>query len=174
MNRSQRAASQPPNATARPDRATRPCSHRAIVTEVVFHFNVADKRGHACRLLRKAHLQGARLLVITEPHELDPLDAALWTLAGRDFIPHARLSDPAGIQAHSPILLGGGWPAEVSHPQDRVLVNLSNGFLSGFDRFLRVIEVVSRDQHDRDRARERWKVYRAAGGEPLHHDFAAR
>ena len=144
------------------------------MTEVVFHFNVADKRAHACRLLRKAYLQGARLLAVAEPQELDPLDAALWTLAGRDFIPHARLSDPPEMQAHSPILLVGEWPAVVPHPQERVLVNLSNGFLSGFDRFVRVIEVVSHDKPDRERARERWKVFRAAGIEPTHHDFTAR
>ena len=144
------------------------------MTEVVFHFNVADKRAHACRLLRKAYLQGARLLVVTELPELDPLDAALWTLTGRDFIPHARLSDPAEMQAHSPIVLVGEWPAAVPHPQDKVLVNLSHGFLSDFYPFARVIEVVSRDQPDRDRARERWKVYRAANIEPMHHDFTAR
>lgn len=144
------------------------------VTEVVFHFNVADKRIHACRLLRKAYLQGARLLAVAEPQELDPLDAALWMLAGRDFIPHARLSDPPEMQSHSPILLVGEWPAQAPHPKERVLVNLSSGFLSGFDRFARVIEVVSRDQPDRERARERWKVYRAAGVEPTHHDFTAR
>jgi DNA polymerase-3 subunit chi len=155
------------------DQNPRP-SGRGVVNEVVFHFNVADKRVHACRLLRKAYLQGARLLVVAEPQELDPLDTALWTLTGRDFIPHARLSDAAEVQTHSPILLAGEWPAEAPHLQDRILVNLSDGFLSGFDRFVRVIEVVSRDQPDRERARERWKGYRAAGSEPTHHDFAAR
>lgn len=144
------------------------------VNEVVFHFNAGDKRAHACRLLRKAYLQGARLLVVTDPQELAALDAALWTLAGREFIPHARLGDPPEIQAHSPILLAGEWPAEVPRPQDTVLVNLSQGFMSGFDRFARVIEVVSRDLPDRERARERWKGYRAAGIEPVHHDFATR
>lgn len=144
------------------------------MTEVVFHFNVTDKRIHACRLLRKAYLQGAHLLVVAEPQELDALDTALWTLAGRDFIPHARLSDSAEMQAHSPILLVGQWPTEVTYPKDRVLVNLSQGFLSGFDRFARVIEVVSRDSPDRERARERWKLFRAADIEPVHHDFAAR
>jgi len=163
------SARHPPNVPARPDCVA--C--RLTVTEVVFHFNTADKRAHACRLLRKAYLQGARLLVVAEPQELDPLDAALWTLAGRDFIPHARLNDPAGLQAHSPILLAGEWPAGVPHPQDMVLVNLSHGFLSGFEQFSRVIELVSQDLPDRERARGRWKVYRAAGIEPEHHDFAA-
>lgn len=144
------------------------------MTEVVFHFNAADKRGHAYRLLRKAYLQGARLLVVAEPQELDALDVALWTLAAREFIPHARLDDPFETQAHSPILLVGQWPAEVPRPQETVLVNLSHGFLSGFDRFARVIELVSQDPADRERGRERWKRYRAAGIEPAHHDFAAR
>lgn len=174
MNWCQRTARYPPNASARPDRVASLKIHRVNVTEVVFHFNVAEKRIHACRLLRKAYLQGARLLAVAEPQELDPLDAALWTLAGRDFIPHARLSDPLEVQAHSPIFLVGEWPTEAPHLQDRVLVNLSSGFLSGFERFVRVIEVVSRDQPDREQARERWKVYRAAGIEPTHHDFTDR
>lgn len=174
MNRCQRTARCPPNASARPDRAAFLRIRRVNVTEVVFHFNVAEKRIHACRLLRKAYLQGARLLAVAEPQDLDPLDAALWTLAVRDFIPHARLSDPLEVQAHSPILLMGEWPTEAPQLPDRVLVNLSSAFLSGFDRFVRVIEVVSREQPDRERARERWKVYRAAGIEPSHHDFTDR
>jgi DNA polymerase-3 subunit chi len=144
------------------------------VTEVVFHFNAADKRAHACRLLRKAYLQGARLLVVTEPRELEALDVNLWTLAGRDFIPHARLTDPLEIQDRSPIILVGEWPAQVPRQQDTVLVNLGQEFLTGFDQFARVIEVVSRDLPDRERARERWRSYRAAGIEPARHDFAAR
>lgn len=143
------------------------------MTEVVFHVNAADKRGYACRLLRKAYLQGARVLVVVEPQEVDTLDAALWTLAGRDFIPHARLTDTAELQAHSPILIGHEWPATFARPQEAVLLNLSHGFLSGFEQFARVIEVVSQDVPDRERARDRWKRYRGAGVEPVHHDLVA-
>ena len=39
------------------------------MTEVSFHFNVPDKIGHACRLLRKAVAAGARVVVTGE----DPL-----------------------------------------------------------------------------------------------------
>ena len=34
------------------------------MTEVAFHFNAPDKRSYACRLLRKAYLRGARVLVL--------------------------------------------------------------------------------------------------------------
>ena len=144
------------------------------VKEVVFHFNAADKRAHACRLLRKASLQGARTLVVVDPPELAPLDVALWTLAGRDFIAHARLDADPRLVAHSPIWLVDRWPAAVSTPQDWVLVNMSQAFLSGFEDFARVIELVSQDLPDRERARERWKQYRSMGIEPAHHDFAGR
>jgi DNA polymerase-3 subunit chi len=143
------------------------------VTEVFFHVHAADKRDYACRLLRKAYLQGARVLVLAEPQEVDALDGALWTLGGREFIPHARLTDSAELQAHSPILIGHEWPASIPGPQQVVLVNLSHGFLDGFEQFARVIEVVSQDMPDRERARDRWKRYRSAGFEPVHHDLSA-
>jgi DNA polymerase-3 subunit chi len=144
-----------------------------VVTEVFFHFNAADKRGYACRLLRKAYLQGARVLVLAEQPEVDALDAALWALGGRDFIPHARVTDGAALQAYSPILIGHEWPTSIPRAQEAVLLNLSHGFPAGFEQFARVIEVVSQDTPDRERARERWKHYRSAGAEPVHHDVVA-
>ena len=44
--------------------------------QVDFHSGVTDKVGHACRLLRKAVRQGARVQVCGEPAELDALDQA--------------------------------------------------------------------------------------------------
>jgi DNA polymerase-3 subunit chi len=143
------------------------------MTEVAFHVNAADKRVYACRLLRKAYLQGARVLVLVEAPEVDGLDAALWTLGGRDFIPHARLSDPPHLRAHSPILIGHEWPEAMAQLSSTVLLNLSHGFPAGFERFARVIEVVSQDAPDRERARARWKRYKGAGAEPAHHEVAA-
>ena len=62
----------------------------------------------------------------------------------------------------------------IARAPDTVLLNLSHGFLTGFEQFARVIEVVSQDLPDRERARQRWKRYRSAGVEPVHHDLAAR
>ena len=63
----------------------------AALTEVEFHTGVADPVGFACRLLRKAYRQGARVLVTAPGPRLGELDRALWTFEERDFVPHVRV-----------------------------------------------------------------------------------
>lgn len=138
------------------------------MTEVAFHFNAPDKLGYACRLLRKAYLRGARLLVLVEEAGRPALDAALWTMAPDAFIPHATASDPAYVRSRSPIQLASRLPAD---SDATVLVNLLHDVPSGFDAYARVIEVVTGDDVDRQHARERWKYYKANGIKPQRHDL---
>jgi len=139
------------------------------VTEVAFHFNAPEKTAYAGRLLRKAYLKGARLVVLAEPRTAAALDQLLWTMASVEFVPHCREDAGAGVRAASPILItSGDLPADFAA---EVLVNLSESMPSGFERFQRVIEVVSMDAPDRLRARERWRQYKAAGLEPQRHDL---
>ncbi|MCW5668467.1 MAG: DNA polymerase III subunit chi [Hydrogenophaga sp.] len=138
------------------------------MTEVAFHFNAPDKLGYACRLLRKAYLRGARVLVLVEEGERAALDAALWTMAHGEFIPHSGPMDPAHVKARSPIHLA----SDISAPHGAtVLVNLRTDIPTGYEGFARVIEVVTGDQNDRGHARERWKRYKAQGIEPQRHDL---
>lgn len=140
------------------------------MTEVAFHFNAPDKVGYACRLLRKAHAQGARLLVFAEEGDLAALDNALWTLVAGGFLPHAKAGDPPHVWARSPIQLTGRMAVDSTAS---VLVNLQQDVPDGFDRFARVIEVVTGADDDRRWARERWKFYKSNGIEPLRHDLQA-
>ena len=59
------------------------------MTEVEFHVNVPDRLQYACRLLRKAYRQGARVLVRAPAPRLMRLDRELWTFVEREFLPHA-------------------------------------------------------------------------------------
>lgn len=138
------------------------------MTEVSFHFNAPDKLGYACRLLRKGYLRGARLLVLVEESDGPALDTALWTMAAGAFIPHSTLSDPPHVRSRSPIQLASSLPAQ---SDASVLVNLRSDAPTGFDRYARVIEVVTADDVDRQQARERWKYYKANGIEPQRHDL---
>lgn len=140
------------------------------MAEVAFHFNVDDKLGYACRLLRKASRGGHRCMVVLDGPDVAALDQALWTFVGNEFLPHARVGAPATVVRHSPILLGerinGEWPADV-------LVNLSSGVPDGLDSFERIVEVVSLDPQDRQLARQRWRLYTEQGHALVRHDLAA-
>lgn len=138
------------------------------MTEVAFHFNAPDKLSYACRLLRKAYLRGARVVALVDERDRGALDAALWTAVVGDFIPHSGPSDPPHVQARSPIHVASETSA---HNGATVLVNLRADIPAGYERFARVIEVVTGDENDRSLARERWKHYKAQGIEPQRHDL---
>jgi DNA polymerase-3 subunit chi len=138
------------------------------MTEVAFHFNAPDKLGYACRLLRKAYLRGARVVVLVEEGDRAALDVALWTMVVGEFIPHSGPADPPHVQVRSAIHIA----SEVSARNGAtVLVNLRAGMPAGYEQFARVIEVVTGDENDRWNARERWKSYKAQGIEPQRHDL---
>ena len=138
------------------------------MTEVAFHFNAPDKLSYACRLLRKAYQRGARVVALVEEGDRGALDAALWTTVVGDFIPHSGPNDPPHVQARSPIHVASQVSA---HNGATVLVNLRADMPDGYERFARVIEVVTGDERDRGLARERWKNYKVQGIEPQRHDL---
>lgn len=132
------------------------------MTEVAFHFGAPDKVAYAVRLLRKAVGTGARVLVVAEADVLQRLDAALWASAPTEFLAHYRTDAPGPAVGLSPVLLSEGGPPG-SVPVLDVLVNLGGAMPEAFERFPRVIEVVSLDEVDRQQARQRWKAYAAQG-----------
>ncbi len=139
------------------------------MTEVSFHFNAPDKVGYACRLLRKACASGAKVVVTAPDGLLGELDASLWSFAPLEFVPHARAgAADASVQARSPVLL-----AASSHdaPHQQVLLNLGPDVPGGFERFERLIEVVTPDDADRQLARQRWKHYADRGYAIVRHDL---
>lgn len=141
------------------------------MTEVSFHFNVPDKIGYACRLLRKAYATGNAVGVLAAPEALQALDASLWTFSASDFIPHCAADAPPAMLAASPIVL-----AADSNLLERaqVLLHLGTVVPAGFERFERLIELVGSDAPDREAARTRWRHY-ADRGYTIHtHDAAPR
>lgn len=138
--------------------------------DIAFHLNAPDKLGYTCRLLRKAHARGARVVVFGLVSELTQLDQALWRLEGADFVPHCGDSAPPHVQRASPIFL----TAQVPLRQDfeaSVLVNLDAAVPEGYERFERIIEVVTAFAPEVAQARLRWKAYKTGGQEPYAHDL---
>ena len=147
------------------------------MTEIAFHFNVPDKLGYSCRLLRKAYVSGAQLVVTGEPAVLAALDQLLWTFSATEFVPHYRTTstglatETSGIRtaAASPILLADS-PKGCAH--HGVLVNLGSRIPEEFERFERFIELVTQTDADRQAARLRWKHYADRGYVMKRHDLA--
>ncbi len=140
------------------------------MTEIAFHFNVPDKLLYSCRLLRKAYLSGATVVVTGEPEVLAQLDQLLWSFSATEFVPHCRLTAEAGTLAATPVLLAESLAAL---PHHGVLVNLGHGIPGQFERFERLIEVVTQADDDRLAARSRWKHYADRGYTMKRHDLAA-
>jgi len=139
------------------------------MTSIAFHFNAPDRLAYACRLLRKAASNGAKVVVIGAPETLDQLDTALWSFSPADFVPHCLLADDAMLVAASPVILA---TSTESSPHQEVLLNLGHSVPNGFEKFERVIEIVTLDDEDRQLARNRWKHYVDSGYTMSRHDLA--
>jgi DNA polymerase-3 subunit chi len=108
------------------------------------------------------------VVVIADSAVLLQLDRLLWTFSQLDFIPHARQSDDPKVVAASKVILS----ETTEHaPHQQVLLNLGDTAPAGFEKFERLIEVVSLDETDRQRARARWKHYADLGYTITRHDI---
>ena len=142
---------------------------------VAFHTGVADPVAFACRLLRKAWRQGARVIVTAPPDTLAALDTALWTFDAQEFLPHLRLPGPAGVAARSPVWLAApdtadALPPELRGQAPRIRVNLGGDAPADAAALDRLIEVVGTADAERADARARWRLYEQQWGvKPEHH-----
>jgi len=141
------------------------------LTRIAFHFNVPDKLGYACRLLRKAHAAGERVGVVGPPDVLAALDSQLWSFSALDFVPHCAAGAPPAMLAATPIVLADRC---ARLPDAGVLVHLGDPVPEGFERFERLIELVATDDADRGHARLRWRHYAERGYDIQRHDLAAK
>ncbi len=133
------------------------------MTEVSFHFNVADRTDYTCRLVRKAARSGASVVLAGPAAALTHFDRALWTFDELEFLPHVMLRD--GEAASDRLRATRVWllPDASRAEHHDVLVNLGVDAPAGFESFGKVIEIVTPDQDDRTAARARWKHYASRG-----------
>jgi len=140
---------------------------------VAFHFNVPEKLAYACRVVRKAVGLEQKVWVVTPPDQLQALNELMWSFSKLDFIAHASASAPSEVLKHSPVVLAQS-PQDLPDPHSfDVLLNLDDAVPSHYERFARVIEVVSLDEQDKHSARARWKHYQQAGCAITRHDLSA-
>lgn len=138
------------------------------MTSIDFYFNAADRFQVACRLAGKALAQKKGMLIYApEPESASRIDRMLWTWPAIGFVPHCLVHD--ALAADTPVLIASG----DEHPERcELLLNLSTRQPPHFERFERLLEVVSPDEADRAAARERYRYYRERGYKLANHDLA--
>ncbi len=138
------------------------------MTKIEFRTHIPDKITYTCRWVRKACASAPDCQIVlfsTDRNLLNRLDDALWTFSDSDFLPHAMIGDR---YAHrSSILLTPDDHCTMPHHQ--VLVNLAPEIPACYDRFDRLIELVSTDAADTEAGRKRYVHYRERGY-TLHHE----
>jgi len=142
------------------------------MAQVEFHSGVAAPVQFACRLLRKAYRQGVGVVVTAPAQTLQALDRELWTFEAQEFVPHLRVKPRQPLDAalrRTPIWLCEDAPPS---PCPKVLVNLGAEAPEEGEPFERIIEIVSAEGEDRQRARSRWRAYEARGWAIKHHTAA--
>jgi len=141
------------------------------MTDVVFHYGVADKMDYAIRLLRKAVRSGFRVRVALASTELATFSARLWAVAPTGFVAHCDDQAPASLKRRSPVILGT--TGESDEPEVAVLLSLTNDMPEDPQRYEKILEVITTDPQDRQQGRTRKRAYDSAHCPVLMHDAGA-
>ena len=129
------------------------------MTRIDFYRYADDKIRVACRLAAKAVAKPSRLVVYTpDANVLAEFDRALWTWQQTSFVPHCYSHSPLAVE--TPVILTSSGE---SLPHHDVLLNLGDEWPPFFASFDRVLEIVSTDEDDKVRARERHAFYKKRG-----------
>jgi DNA polymerase-3 subunit chi len=138
------------------------------MTRIDFYFEAGDKLQVACRLSAKAAQQKLRVLIYTADEAgAQRIDKLLWTWQSTAFLPHCMTRSP--LAAQTPVLITHD-PEDTPH--DEVLLNLHHERPPAFSRFQRLVEIVGREDEDREAARARFRFYRDRGYEIVNHDLS--
>ena len=139
------------------------------MTSIDFYFNADHRLQLACRLAGKAVSQGKRLLVwAPQADSAQSIDRLMWTTPATGFVPHCMAHD--ALACETPVLSS----AAATEPNGcDILLNLGDECPPSFERFERLLEIVSRAGEDRKGARKRYRFYRERGYPIADHDLAA-
>ena len=139
------------------------------MTTIDFYFNAEDRLQVACRIAGKAASQKKRLLIYAPGGDVaQRIDRMLWTWPAIGFIPHCLADD--ALAPETPVLIS---EEAVADSTCEVLLNLSPDCPPHFERFDRLLEIVSQEEDDRQAGRARFKFYRDRGYAIQSHDLAS-
>lgn len=140
------------------------------MTRIDFYLNAPSKIEIARKLAGKAICNNSKVMIYTQDEAFArEIDGYLWASPVQSFLPHALCGHKLAFK--SPILIGANH-VELSQPD--VLINLDADVPDWFSRFGRLLEIVTVDPHDKDRARIRFRRFKENGYSLDVHDLKGR
>ena len=113
-----------------------------------------------CHLAGEAWRSGKRVLIACESQQqAEKLDEALWARDPDAFVPHNLAGE--GPRYGAPVELC--WPQKRGNSPRDLLIALLPQFTDFATTFREVIDFVPIDEHLKQLARERYKIYRSVG-----------
>ena len=126
------------------------------MTNVQFIFNVKDKSALLHRLLlQNLQKKKTSLVFCGDQSEIIALSENLWTKSEISFLPHTVNK----LYENEMIILSN----DRIDLMDDTLINFSSSMINGFNRYLKLIELVTEDEKTKENARDRFKFYKDCG-----------
>lgn len=108
----------------------------------------------ACRLAEKAYLNSNTVYIHCEENKtVTAIDKLLWTFKEESFIPHTSKTD-----INAPITIGCN--NETIHRD--ILINLHPDIHPDWQKFNRILDIVTNETVAKEKGRQRYKYYREA------------
>jgi DNA polymerase-3 subunit chi len=132
--------------------------------QVLFHhFEKTSGRDllvYICRLVEKGYKQGSKPIYIhfDSENEAKEFDSLLWTFRQESFVPHTILGNPE--QEKTPVIIG--WDTNQIETAE-ALINVSQEIPRASKSTSKIHEIVGNDKNKKNKAREKWKAYKANG-----------
>ena len=138
------------------------------MTRIDFYFNAESRLQFANRIATKALQQKLRIAIFSKDETLTrAVDKLMWSHPTTGFIPHCVGIDKLADETPVVVVQNTDCPLHLD-----VLINLDQEPPPRFERFQRLIEIVSRDdKSDQENARKRFRFYKDRGYAMAHHNL---
>ncbi len=131
--------------------------------QIDFHFNVAKRTLYACRLIKKVRGLGKSVAVWgSDAGLMNRVYADLWRFEDMTVIPHAWAGSE--FEADAPVVfatdINALKPADVLVLLDEAV---PDNWQKTFEKFERIVDIVSTHPQELEHSRARYRLYRQAG-----------
>lgn len=137
--------------------------------QIDFHYNVPNRLRYACLVAKTVYSRQLKLAVwSSDAQRLSDFDSCLWQLDAMSFVPHVDATSE--FAARTPVIFS----TDLSKLSGDVLLLLDDhipaSWQTDFERFDRIIDVVSTDPAELQCSRARFVQYRNSGVKLVAHD----